>query len=182
MEFSSKTTYDDDLEKKATLYASLGIQDYFLYDAEGLFLPSPIMGWTLVDGVYEPISENEDGSLHSDVLSLDFYAYDVHTEIDDVGLRIYDPVTETWLQTEAEARAEQEATRAETAEARAEQEATRAETAEARAETAEARAEQEATRAETAEARAEQEATRAETAEAEIAQLREQLKRIQTQR
>ena len=34
MEFSSKTTYDDDLEKKVDLYAALGIQDYLLYDAE----------------------------------------------------------------------------------------------------------------------------------------------------
>ena len=143
MEFSSKTTYDQDLGPKMDRYASLGIQDYFLYDAEGLFLPSQLMGYTLVDGVYVPLSDNEDGGLHSDVLNLDFH-------VDDVGLGLYDPVADAWLQTPVDS-------------------------AKARAETAEARAE-------TAEARAEQEAARAETAEAEVAQLREQLERIQTHR
>ena len=136
MEFSSKTTYDDDLDIKADLYASLGIQEYFLYDAKGLFLPSQLMGYTLVDGEYVPLSENEDGGLHSDVLNLEFH-------VDDVSLGMYDPVTGTWLQTPtelAEARAEQEATRADNAEARAEQEATRAEQEATRADNAEARA------------------------------------------
>ncbi len=183
MEFSSKTTYDDDLGPKKDRYASLGIQDYFLYDALDIYLPKPLMGFTLVDGVYVPISEDEDGGLHSDVLSLDFH-------VDDVGLGLYDPVAGAWLQTPAEsaearaeqeaARAEQEAARAEQEAARAEQEAARAETAETRAEQEAARAEQEAARAETAETRAEQEAARAETAETEIAQLREQLQRLQT--
>ncbi len=239
MEFSSKTTYAEDLGKKMDLYASLGIQDYFLYDAEGLFLASQLMGWTLVDGVYVPVSEHADGGLHSDVLSLDFH-------VDDEGLVLYDPVAGAWLQTPTEAaearaeqeatraeqeatraeqeaaRAEQEATRAEQEAARAEQEATRAENAEtlakqeaaraeqettraeqeaaraeqeaARAENAEtlakqeaaraeqeaARAEQEAARAEQEAARAEQEAARAENAETEVAQLREQLQRLQT--
>ncbi len=162
MEFSSKTTYDTDLGPKKDRYASLGIQDYFLYDALDLYLPKPLMGFTLVDGVYEPISGDEDSGLHSDVLSLDFH-------VDDVGLGIYDPLAGAWLQTpteSAEARAEQEKARAETAEARAEQE-------KARAETAEARAEQE-------KARAEQEKARAETAETEVVQLREQLQRLQT--
>ncbi len=197
MEFSSKTTYDTDLGPKMDRYASLGIQDYFLYDALGIYLPTPLMGFTLVDGVYDAISDDEDGGLHSTVLSLDFH-------VDDIGLGLYDPVAGAWLQTpaeSAEARAEQEAARAETAETRAEQEAARAEQEAARAETAETRAEQEAARAETAETRAEQEAaraetaetraeqeaaraetaeTRAETAETEIAQLREQLQRLQT--
>ncbi len=183
MEFSSKTTYAEDLGKKMDLYASLGIQDYFLYDAEGLFLASQLMGWTLVDGVYVPVSEHADGGLHSDVLSLDFH-------VDDEGLGFYDPVAGAWLQTPteaAEARAEQEATRAEQEATRAEQEATRAENAEtlaeqeaARAEQEAARAEQEAARAESAETLAKQEASRAEAAETEVARLREQLQRLQT--
>ena len=162
MEFSSKTTYDEDLGPKMDRYASLGIQDYFLYDALGLYLPTPLMGFTLVDGVYAQISDDEDGGLHSAVLSLDFH-------VDDIGLGIYDPVAGAWLQTPTES-AE---ARAEMAETRAEQEAARAEMAETRAEMAETRAEQEA-------ARAEQEAARAEMAETEVAQLREQLQRLQT--
>ncbi len=114
MEFSSKTTYDTDLGPKKDRYASLGIQDYFLYDALDIYLPTPLMGFTLVDGVYVPISEDEDGGLHSDVLNLDFH-------VDDVGLGLYDPIADVWLQPLAETRAEQEAARAEQAEARAEQ-------------------------------------------------------------
>ncbi len=169
MEFSSKTTYAEDLGRKMDRYASLRIQDYFLYDAEGLFLPSQLMGYTLVGGVYVPVSEHADGGLHSDVLSLDFH-------VDDEGLGLYDPVAGAWLQTPteaAEARAEQEA-------AHAEQEAARAENAETRAEQEAARAEQEAAHAEQEAARAEQEAARAKAAETEVAQLREQLERLQT--
>ncbi len=164
MEFSSKTTYDKDLTDKMELYALLGIQDYFLYDAEGLYLPSPLMGFTLVDAVYVPLSDDRDGGLHSTVLGLDFH-------VGEVGLGLYDPAAGAWLQTPAEsasARAEQEAERADTAEARAKQEAERADTAEARAK-------QEA-------AARQQEAARAETAEAEAAQLREQLERLQTRK
>lgn len=126
MEFSSKTTYDEDLGPKKDRYASLGIQDYFLYDALDLYLPTPLMGFTLVDGVYDPISGDRDGGLHSDVLNLDFH-------VDDGCLGIYDPVAGAWLQTPTES-AE---ARAEIAEALAEQEAARAEQEAARAEKAE---------------------------------------------
>ncbi len=174
MEFSSKNTYRKDLGEKMELYASLGIPNYFLYDAEGLYLPSPLMGFELVDGSYLPISADEYGGFHAGALGLDFY-------VSDVGLGIYDPAAGEWLQTPAESAAD----RAEIAEARAEEEAiarqretTRAEIAEAHAETAEARAE-------TAEARAEKEAARAEKAsnaqektEAEAVQLREEIARL----
>ena len=155
MEFSSKTTYQKDLTDKKVLYAALGIPNYILYDAEDLYLPSPLMGFRLVDGVYVPIRPGVDGRIHSDVLGLDFV-------IQDRRLRVYDPAAGEWLQTPEEANA----ARAEIAEARAEM-------AEARAEMAEARAEQEAI------ARQEQ-STRAEAAEAEVERLREQLARSQT--
>ena len=149
MEFSSKSTYDKDLNEKIDVYASLGIQDYFLYDAEGLYLPSPLMGFTLVDWCLCSDSAGEREGFRASVLDLDFH-------LRDGEIAIYDPVAGKWVQTRAE--------RTETAEARAAQEVTRAENAEARAETAEARAEQET--------------TRAENAEAEAAQLREELARL----
>ena len=126
MEFSSKTTYQNDLTDKMDLYAALGIPNYLLYDAEALYLPSPLIGFRLVDRGYAPILPGEDGGIHSDILGLDFH-------IRDRRLAVYDPVGKQWIQTPVE----QQAARAETAEARAE-------TAEARAETAEARAKQEA--------------------------------------
>ena len=168
MEFSSKNTYQNDLTGKMDIYASLKIQDYFLYDAEGLYLPSPLMGYELVDGIYVEVSPDENGGFRSSSLGLDFH-------LRDEGLGIYDPVANEWVQTRAEAaeaRTAQEATRAEAAEARTAQEATRADTAEARAA-------QEVTRADTAEARAAQEATARQEAEAEAEKLREQLARLQ---
>ena len=116
MEMSSKSTYRNDLGEKMELYASLGIRDYVLYDADGLYLPTPLMGFTLVDGKYVAISPNADGGIYSEVLGLEFRLRDTH-------FGIYDPVSEVWLQThaeEAEARAENAEARAENAEARAE--------------------------------------------------------------
>ena len=193
MEFSSKNTYQNDLGRKMELYAALGIRDYFLCDIEGLYLPSPLMGFTLVDGVYVPISADVDGGLHSPALNLDFHIGDVgrwvHSPIpnsdfppDVMGLGIYDPVGDAWLQTPAEsamAQAELASARAESAETRAEDAETRAESAETRAEDAETRAESAETRAEDAETRAEDAETRAESAEAEAARLRSELARLQ---
>ena len=116
MEFSSKSTYRNDLGRKMALYASLGIQNYFLYDAEGLYLSSPLMGFTLVEGLYAPISADPDGGLHSAALGLDFYVGDI------IGLGIYDPIAGDWLQTPEEsatARADREAARADREAARA---------------------------------------------------------------
>ena len=168
MEFSSKTTYQKDLTDKKVLYAALGIPNYILYDAEDLYLPSPLMGFRLVDGVYVPIRPGIDGRIHSDVLGLDFV-------IQEGRLQVYDPVREAWLQTPAEANA----ARAETAEARAEREAIARQQQIARAEIAEARAETAEARAEMAEARAEQETTARQKVEAEVERLQEQLARLQ---
>ena len=76
MEFSSDSTYEKDLNEKMDIYASLEIQDYFLYDAEGLFLPSPLMGFSLEDGLYMPIPPDEHEGIRSSVLGLDFRLQD----------------------------------------------------------------------------------------------------------
>ena len=125
MEFSSESTYKKDLNEKMDVYASLEIQEYFLYDAEDKYLPFPLMGFTLVDGDYVAIPTDDQRGIHSSVLGLDF-------RLQDGEIRIYDPIANRWVLTRAE--------RTEIAEALAEQEAARAENAEARAETAEAEA------------------------------------------
>ncbi len=112
MEFSSKNTYDKDLTDKIEIYAALKIQNYFLYDAEDLYLPSQLMGFELKDGNYVNLPQGENG-IHATSIGLDF-------QVLDEGLGIYNPSTSEWLQTPAEAaetRAEQEAKRADTAEA-----------------------------------------------------------------
>ena len=192
MEFSSKRTYRNDLDGKLKLYNSLGIRDYFLYDAEGLYLPWPLMGYTLVDGVYASIPAGESGGLRSSSLNLDFHA-------GDEGLGIYDPVAGSWLQTPAEsasARAEQEAAARREAEARAEQEAVARREAEARVEQeaaarrkadaarrkADAARQEEASARQKADAARQEEASARQKADAEILQLREELARLRTRR
>ena len=195
MEFSSKNTYRTNLGKKSEIYALLGIQNYFLYDAEDRYLSPPLMGFELIEGSYVPIIPGSDDGLHAAALGLDFHAATLGLDFHEdggvgldfheggVGLGIYDPVAEEWLQTPAEsaamrieaverkveiaeARAEQEITRANDAEARAAQEVIRAETAEAKVKTAEAKVK-------TAEARA-------ENAETENARLRKELACLQS--
>lgn len=45
LEFSSENTYRKDLQDKKDLYAKIGIVEYFLYDAERRYLPSPLLGY-----------------------------------------------------------------------------------------------------------------------------------------
>ena len=100
------------------IYAGLGITDYFLCDIEGLYLPTPLMGFTLVDGRYEPVPQATEGGVHSAVIGLT-----LHLQPDT--LQFYDPAIGQWLQTPeeiAEARTEQETLARQQAEARTEQE------------------------------------------------------------
>ena len=56
MEFSSKRAYRNDLEGKVTHYASMGIPEYFLYDVDRRYLPTPLMGFRLVGDDYVEVS------------------------------------------------------------------------------------------------------------------------------
>ncbi len=117
MEFSSKRTYKNDLEWKVEHYASMGIPEYFLYDVDRRYLPTPLMGYRLDEDTYNEVATVGDDVLYSEVLNLNFHL------LDD-GLGLYDPDAKEWLQTSAEAatdRAEQAEDRAEQAEDRAEQ-------------------------------------------------------------
>ena len=122
IEFSSRRTWQDDLDIKKELYARIGISEYFLYDAERRYLPSYLMGYRLNDGRYVEIPPQPDEGLFSETLNLIFHL------LDD-SLDIYDPTTEQWLLS-AEEKAEQEAEARQKAEDRAEQEAEARQTAE----------------------------------------------------
>ena len=116
VEFSSKGTVQNDLNNKMELYARLGIPEYFLCDVDRRYLPTPLMGFRLIDGEYVEIAANADGGISSEVLGLDF-----HLLADGFG--IYDPETRNWLQTPEEvanSRAERDRARAERDRARAE--------------------------------------------------------------
>ena len=109
LEFSSENTYRNDLGAKKELYAEIGIAEYFLYDPERQYLPFPLMGFALIGREYAPISPGVNENAFSATLGLEL-------RLRGETLGFYNPVSEKWLQTPAEAataRAEQEAARAE---------------------------------------------------------------------
>lgn len=95
MEFSSKRTYRNDLDEKMALYARMNIPDYFLYDPDRRYLPSPLMGFRLVAGTYVEIAPDNDGGIRSEILGLNFH-------LTEDGLTLYNPQAQEWLQTRAE--------------------------------------------------------------------------------
>ena len=118
LEFASRGTYRNDLTRKVKLYATIGISEYFVYDVDRRYLPSPLMGFRLVGNAYVEISALANGGIPAATLGLEFHVL-------EESLGIYNPEAETWLQTAAEAaqaRAEDAEARAKDAEARANQE------------------------------------------------------------
>lgn len=105
VEFSSKGTFQNDLDTKMDLYAKIGISEYFLYDVDRCYLPSPLMGFRLVGGEYVEILPNAEGGIPSETLGLDFHLL-------AEGFGVYDSIAGKWLQTPAEA-AEERAEQAE---------------------------------------------------------------------
>ena len=115
LEFASKGTYRNDLTRKVELYASIGIPEYFLYDVDRRYLPTPLIGYRLVGSDYVEISPLANGGIPSATLGLEFHLLD-----DTFG--VYDPETQEWLKTaaeDAEIRANQEANARHKAEAEA---------------------------------------------------------------
>ena len=139
LEVASPSTWRDDLGRKRSLYARLGVREYWQYDPTGEHLPARLQGERLTPSGYvrQPAATARDGTLtlRSRTLGLELRAAPGRE------MRFRDPATGCDLLShdeEAVARqAEAEARRTE-AEARRAAE-TRAATAETRAATAEAR-------------------------------------------
>jgi len=135
LEVASQSTCDYDLGEKKDLYASrLGVQEYYLYDPDKRYLPSPLLGFRLIKGVYVPIQAVE-GRLPSDTLGL---------ELGEEGgrLRLYNPLTKKWVLKPAEqAKAEALRAQAQVRRARAQARQAKARAQQAEAELARLRAE-----------------------------------------
>ena len=123
LEFASKGTYRTDLTRKVQLYAEIGISEYFLYDVDRRYLPTPLMGFRLIGHEYVEILALPNGGIPAATLGLEFHL------LED-SFDIYDPESEAWLKTSDE-RAEDADERAEDAKDRANQEATARQKAEA---------------------------------------------------
>jgi Uma2 family endonuclease len=146
IEFTSRTTRDEDLQQKFEIYRDrMGVNEYFLFDPLEEYLEPSLQGFRLRDGAYVPI-EPIDGRLPSEVLGLDL-------ERDDWHLRFRDPATRRRLLTSREW---------------AEAEAARRQQAEAERQQAEAARQQ-------AEAERDQEAAARRQAEAELERLRQEI-------
>ena len=126
MEVGSPTTFRRDERFKRELYAKLGVEEYWRFDAmDGKLFEPVLVGERLVNGEYEPMDvyEDSDGVLrgYSAALGLDLCV------VDAGELRFYNPLGREWLrslsESEDDRRAEAEARqRAEAARAAAEEE------------------------------------------------------------
>ncbi|GAK58875.1 hypothetical protein U27_05850 [Candidatus Vecturithrix granuli] len=142
-EITSKATMAEDLVTKSSLYAALGVQEYFIFDPLREYVGKAMMGFRLEHHEYVPLEPDQQGCLWSQEL-------EVLLRSEDEILRIIDPHTGKAVPSleEAIVWAEQEARRAEQETQRAKQEAQRAEQEAQRAEQEAQRAEQERQRSE----------------------------------
>ena len=200
LEVASRSTWPADRDRKRALYASLGVEEYWLYDPTGERVRSRLRAMRLVEGGYRELAPEaaslEGRYLRSAVVGLDVRvdgAGELHARNPVTGEEYLMPEEEHVARLAAESRArreaaarEAEAMAREAAESRARREAA-ARQAEAMArEAAESRARREAAAREAAELRAgrEAKARRAEAAareasDAQVAELQARLRELE---
>jgi Uma2 family endonuclease len=123
IEVTSASSRKEDLMDKKSLYALLGVEEYFLFDPREEYLFPSLQGFRLQGGRYVPITPDRDGSLRSETTGL------LLRRDDDGRSRLVDAATGArlprideleGLHLSAEARADEEAAARRAAEARAE--------------------------------------------------------------
>ncbi len=176
IEFTSKTTRNEDTGKKRTLYEqTLRVTEHFLFDPTGDYLNPILQGYRLVGDRYERLPLQND-RLISEQLGLELV-------LEAGMLRFIHPLTRWRYLTpnEEHDRAEAERNRAEIEHNRAETERNRAETERSRAETEHNRAEAAHNRADAAHNWAEREAEARAQAEERTRQAEEELTRLRAE-
>jgi hypothetical protein len=63
IEVSSKSTWIEDMVIKASLYARLGVKEYFIFDPLQEYLSSQLIGFRLIDDEYVQLPAGEDGGI-----------------------------------------------------------------------------------------------------------------------
>ena len=203
MEIASENTARHDTGAKRLLYAELGFGEYWRYDPtpNSEYYGKPLVGERLVDGEYVPfeINEEPDGLIwvHSPTLGLDLCWNNgvLKYRIPETGefLPDYDEAmgalreTENRLQ-ESEDRRQESEDRLQESEDRRQESEDRLQESEARRQESDDRLQESEDRLQALEARRQESEARLETseaqrlrAEAEAAELREQLRRLQSQ-
>ncbi len=112
LEVASRSTWREDLGPKRSIYAALGVTEYWLFDPRDEYFDPPLQGLVLSDGAYRPLParvESGRRTLSSAVLGLDL-------QVEDGKLRFRDATTGEPLPTYAEERAAHQAAQARIAE------------------------------------------------------------------
>ena len=98
LEVASENTWREDLGRKRTLYAELGVREYWLFDPRDEYFDPPLQGLVLRDGAYRALPAFVDSgarTIRSEVLGLDLCAQ-------SGAMRFRDPETGQYLKTHAE--------------------------------------------------------------------------------
>jgi Uma2 family endonuclease len=151
-EMTSKKTQDQDKSFKKTLYASLEVKEYWLFDPKGEWIKEQLEGYRLRGETYEPITDSRSEPLQLRLAVegkvIGFYREDTGEKLlmpDEIAQALAQKTQELLQAIEArqqaEAQVEQEKQRAEQEKQRAEQEKQRAEQEKQRAEQEKQRAE-----------------------------------------
>ena len=101
LEVASENTWREDLGRKRTLYAELGVREYWLFDPRDEYFDPPLQGLVLREGSYRALPALVDSgarTIRSEVLGLDLCAQ-------SGVLRFRDPATGQYLKNHAEAAA-----------------------------------------------------------------------------
>lgn len=72
VEVTSPSSRKEDLVHKKDLYERLGVEEYVLHDPLWEYLKPPLQGFQLVNGRYQPMFAEADGSLHSRTTGVTF--------------------------------------------------------------------------------------------------------------
>lgn len=112
LEVLSDSTSDNDLVDKLYTYATLGIDEYWLYDPSGELMSPVLKGHHLRGGSYERLRPNADGHLTSSVLGVELRLLEDRSGWaglpGDQTLRLFDPATGEFLRAAEEAEAERQ--------------------------------------------------------------------------
>jgi Uma2 family endonuclease len=108
VEVTSDSTRNEDVSRKKSLYESLGVEEYFLYDPLQDYLRPALQGFRLVNGRYQPLPAGIDGAILSRATGATF-------RLETRGIRLLDTVTGEPILSNEEVRAELDRLRAEMA-------------------------------------------------------------------
>ena len=109
MEVTSASTRREDERRKRAVYATLGVEEYFLYDPRGEYLAPPLQGYRLRGGEYRPLPAvavlpGGGAAVSSEVLGLE-----LRDRREEHMLRLHDPETGRDLPTYRESERAREA-------------------------------------------------------------------------